>query len=266
MCRNDAGNELMTIWRIAACIPLFVLCLGAPALHAETIRIVGEPLAVELAINPAVAPFTEATRINTTVTETTLLTAMETMDRGGADVVVSTESLNSVINTAIKEKIDIRNRALMQQFILLPEISYAVVVNPDNKVEELSVKQLANIFTGATNNWSDLNGDNLPIAVVWGKPNSGGGMALKNVVLKDKPLAAKVVKVPDAAAVRAAIAINPAAIGIIPVALVDPAVKQVTAPALKMPAVTLITVGFPSAKVLNLINFLKGPGRSNILD
>jgi phosphate transport system substrate-binding protein len=49
----------------------------------------------------------------------------------------------------------------------------AVIVNPHNPVNELTLEQVSGIFRGAINNWSEVGGDNRPIVRVSRETNSG---------------------------------------------------------------------------------------------
>ena len=49
----------------------------------------------------------------------------------------------------------------------------AVIVHPGNKVDNLTVQQLSDIFTGKITNWKQLGGENLPITL-YGRENSSG--------------------------------------------------------------------------------------------
>ena len=49
----------------------------------------------------------------------------------------------------------------------------AVIVNADNKVADLSVRQIADIFTGKITNWKDVGGDDLEITCIGREANSG---------------------------------------------------------------------------------------------
>ena len=49
----------------------------------------------------------------------------------------------------------------------------AIIVNADNKVADLSVRQIADIFTGKITNWKDVGGDDLEITCIGREANSG---------------------------------------------------------------------------------------------
>ena len=49
----------------------------------------------------------------------------------------------------------------------------AIIVNADNKVADLTVQQIADIFTGKITNWKDVGGDDLEITCIGREANSG---------------------------------------------------------------------------------------------
>lgn len=59
----------------------------------------------------------------------------------------------------------------------------AVVVNPSNPISELTVEQLADIFTGRVTNWSELGGEDQEIVVLSREVNSGTHVYFKEHVL-----------------------------------------------------------------------------------
>lgn len=58
----------------------------------------------------------------------------------------------------------------------------AVVVNPANPVGDLTVEQIAKIFTGEITNWKDLGGDDAEIAVYGREAGSGTRGAFEEIV------------------------------------------------------------------------------------
>ena len=58
----------------------------------------------------------------------------------------------------------------------------AVVVNPENNVTDLTVEQIAQIFTGEIANWSQLGGADAPIAVCGREAGSGTRGAFEEIV------------------------------------------------------------------------------------
>ncbi len=60
----------------------------------------------------------------------------------------------------------------------------AVVVNPKNPVDKLTIDQLADIFTGRVTNWKELGGEDKKIVILSREVNSGTHVYFKEHVLR----------------------------------------------------------------------------------
>ena len=49
----------------------------------------------------------------------------------------------------------------------------AIIVNPENKVSDLSIEQIAKIYTGEITNWKDVGGDDAEIVLIGREAGSG---------------------------------------------------------------------------------------------
>ena len=58
----------------------------------------------------------------------------------------------------------------------------AIVVSPENPVDDLTTEQIAKIFTGEIKNWSELGGEDLDIAVYGREAGSGTRGAFEEIV------------------------------------------------------------------------------------
>ena len=58
------------------------------------------------------------------------------------------------------------------------------IVNPQLGIDDLSLKQLRQIYTGKVTNWSQVGGPNLPITVINRAAGSGTRVAFEQVILK----------------------------------------------------------------------------------
>ncbi|GAA0734641.1 phosphate ABC transporter substrate-binding protein PstS family protein [Clostridium oceanicum] len=65
-------------------------------------------------------------------------------------------------------------------------IGFAVVVNKDVKVDNLTKKQIQDIFTGKVTNWKDIGGQDEKINVVNRSKSSGTRATFKNTVMEGK--------------------------------------------------------------------------------
>lgn len=95
----------------------------------------------------------------------------------------------------------------------------AVVVNPRNPVDKLTIDQLAQIFTGKITNWKELGGEDKKIVILSREVNSGTHVYFKEHVLRKNDPNARDEFAPSALLLSSSQAIadevagNPAAIG-----------------------------------------------------
>ncbi|THB62946.1 MAG: phosphate ABC transporter substrate-binding protein [Spirochaetaceae bacterium] len=101
----------------------------------------------------------------------------------------------------------------------------AVVVNPENPVNDLSLEQIKKIYTGEVTNWSQVGGQDRPISVISREPGSGTRGAFEGVVGFADQLVAGAVEFDGTGGVRAAVAGNVNAIGYISLGSMAPEVK-----------------------------------------
>ncbi len=94
-----------------------------------------------------------------------------------------------------------------------------VVVNPKNPVAQLTIDQLAAIFTGRITNWKDVGGEDKKIVILSREVNSGTHVYFKEHVLRKgdpsgkEEFSADALMLPSSQAIADEVAANPAAIG-----------------------------------------------------
>ncbi len=91
--------------------------------------------------------------------------------------------------------------------------SLAVVVNRDNPVQDLSMKQIMGIYTGRVNNWKEVGGNDQPILRYCRESNSGTYVFFKEHVLKNQDYAADCQTMPGTSAVANAVSKDAGGIG-----------------------------------------------------
>jgi phosphate transport system substrate-binding protein len=128
----------------------------------------------------------------------------------------------------------------------------AVIVNPKNPVNQLTLQQISDIYSGKINNWSEVGGDNRPIVRLSRETNSGTHVYFLENVLRlgqkdNKTLfSTNTLLLPSSEGITAEIKDNPNAIGYDGLGYVTPDVKVI--------AVAKDLVGsyiLPSAKTVN---------------
>ena len=103
----------------------------------------------------------------------------------------------------------------------------AIIVNKDSKVEDLTVDQLKQMFTGEVTNWSEVGGDDGEIVLIGREAGSGTRDGFESIVdVKDSCKYAQ--ELTATGAVISAVEANPLAIGYASLSAVGGTVKMVT--------------------------------------
>ncbi|MGZ4917696.1 MAG: phosphate ABC transporter substrate-binding protein [Halobacteriota archaeon] len=153
----------------------------------------------------------------------------------------------------------------------------AIIVNPNNPVNNLTMNQTRDIFTGNITNWNQVGGPNAKINVINREEGSGTRDGIQTIVLKGGNFSGGVVQ-SSTGAVRTAVSQDTNAIGYISSAEIDSSVKAVSvdnvAPTYDNIAnrsykiqrdLWFITKGAPSGLASQFINFTLGSGGQALL-
>jgi phosphate transport system substrate-binding protein len=77
-----------------------------------------------------------------------------------------------------------RKKGIEPKMIVVALDGIAVIVHPDNPVSEITIDQLADVYTGKVKNWSQLGGHDAPIVLLSREVNSGTHVYFKEHVLR----------------------------------------------------------------------------------
>ncbi len=111
----------------------------------------------------------------------------------------------------------------------------AVIVNLDNPVSQLTIDELADMYTGRITNWQDVGGNDAPIVLLSRETNSGTHVYfLEEVVRKGESdnediFAPQTLLMPSSVGITSELRRNPNAIGYDGLGYVDPAHEKVLA-------------------------------------
>ncbi|MEZ4867135.1 MAG: phosphate ABC transporter substrate-binding protein [Caldilineaceae bacterium] len=161
----------------------------------------------------------------------------------------------------------------------------AVIVNPANPVSQLTIPQLADIFTGRITNWQEVGGNDAPIVLLSRETNSGTHVYfLEEVVRKGEKdnkdiFAPQTLLMPSSVGITSELRRNPNAIGYDGFGYVDPEHEKMIAVAKDadspyvMPSVAsgadgsypiarglyMYTAGNPTGAILDYLDWIMGP-------
>jgi phosphate transport system substrate-binding protein len=109
----------------------------------------------------------------------------------------------------------------------------AIIVHPSNKVNDLSIAQIHDIFSGKVTNWKQVGGPDAKITLVTREAGSGTRDGFEKMVMGSDKISAKALVSNSTGAVETTVAGDPSAVGYISMAAVDKTVKAVTVEGVK---------------------------------
>ncbi|KQC03204.1 MAG: phosphate-binding protein [Methanoculleus sp. SDB] len=143
---------------------------------------------------------------------------VQAVGEGTADIGMSSRDLKD----AEKEKYP----GLVQHVVARDGI--AMIVNPGNTVESLTVEQVRRIYTGEITNWNEVGGSDAEIVVVGRDSASGTRGSFEELVMDKQECVATMLEKNSNGAVQQTITGTPGAIGYVGLGYVDGTVKGVS--------------------------------------
>ena len=144
-----------------------------------------------------------------------------------------------------------------REFVIARD-AIAIIVNPENPVDNLTLQQLSLIYRGEINNWSELGGEDREIVRLSRETNSGTHVYfLESVVRMGDPddesiFSADTLLLPSSEGIIAEVKDNPNAIGYDSLGYVTPDVKLVGVSSLENPDLFIL----PSLETVNNNTYL----------
>jgi phosphate transport system substrate-binding protein len=103
----------------------------------------------------------------------------------------------------------------------------AIIIHPDNPINNLTLEQVRDIYSGKIDNWSLLGGSKSHIHVFAREEGSGTRSSFESLVMEKTEIMARAMIQDSNGAVRQLVADDPNAIGFISLGLVDKTIKAV---------------------------------------
>ena len=153
-------------------------------------------------------------KVSVTYNPTGSGTGIQAVQEGRCDIGLSSRALK-----------DEEKASGLQETVLAYD-GIAVIVNPENPVEDLTLEQIAAIYTGEITNWSELGGSDSEIVLIGREAGSGTRSGFEEIV-EVKDLCQYRQELSSTGDVIATVAQNPGAIGYASLASVKDTVKAV---------------------------------------
>lgn len=137
------------------------------------------PMSVEIA--KSVLKMTTEEAENFIVHNTTAKAYQNLID-GVADLIFVSEPSDDILNTAKQKGVEF-------EMVGIGRDGFVFIVNEENKLNNLSIKQIQDIYTGKITNWSTVGGENEEIIAYQREPNSGSQNLMEKMVMKGLKMA-----------------------------------------------------------------------------
>jgi phosphate transport system substrate-binding protein len=124
------------------------------------------------------------------------------------------------------------------------------VVNQKNKVKNLSIDQLSQIYQGKITNWKEVGGDDLKIVVISRDSSSGTFESWDHFVMKKAKVAPQAQMLASNGAIVTAIAKNRYAIGYLGIGYVNKSVKPLQVDGITASIATALSKEYPMSREL----------------
>lgn len=130
------------------------------------------------------------------------------------------------------------------------------VVNKNNKITDLSMSQLKNIYLGKIKNWKEVGGTPGKIVVISRDSSSGTFGVWKDLVMKKARVTPRALTVPSNGGIVQAVTTTPGAIGYVGLGYINKEIKAVNVDGVKGTEENTLNGSFPIAR--GLFMFTKG--------
>ncbi len=125
----------------------------------------------------------------------------------------------------MSEKMKLQDAGKAYKEVVIANDALSVIVNPANKISQLTREQLEGIFTGKITNWKEVGGDNEKIVAYSRESSSGTFEFFKEHVLNNKNYGTAILMMPATGAVVQSVSQTKGAIGYVGFAYIEKNVK-----------------------------------------
>lgn len=136
-------------------------------------------------------------------------------EQGLADIGMSSKELSLTEKENITE-------------IMIGKEGIVIAVNNQNKINDLSMEQIKDIFNGKITNWKEVGGDDVEIHVITREEGSGTRSAFESIVMGDTKIKDSAIVQSSTESVKQSVASDPGAIGFVSFAHMSEDVKALS--------------------------------------
>jgi len=110
--------------------------------------------------------------------------------------------------------------------VIIAKDAIAIIVNPKNPIQDLSLVKVRDVFSGKIGNWKELGRHDHPIVLVTREEGSGTREAFQKLVMGEEEISLEALVQDSNGAIRQVVAGDPNAVGYISLGLVNEKVRS----------------------------------------
>lgn len=197
----------------------FLVLLSVNQLFAQNLKIKGSDTVLPLTQMEAEQYMKSNKSASIMVTGGGSGVGLAALQNGTTDIAQASRSLK------LDEKLKLKSTGKAYKEVTIAYDALAVIVNPSNKVSQLTREQLEGIYTGKITNWKQVGGADMRIVVYSRETSSGTYEFFKEHVLGNKNYATSALLMPATGAVVQSVSQTKGAIGYVGLAYLEKTVK-----------------------------------------
>ena len=203
---------------------LFILAMVAISmqLNAQKIVVKGSDTVLPLAQKEAETFMKSNTSASVTVVGGGSGVGLAALVDGTTDIAMSSRKIK------MDERMKLQEAGKAYKEVIIANDALAAIVNPGNKVSQLTRQQLEDIFTGKVTNWKQVGGDDLKIIAYARETSSGTYEFFKEHVMNRKNYASSCLNMPATGAIVESVSKTKGAIGYVGLAYMEKTVKAIS--------------------------------------
>ena len=172
---------------------------------------------------------------------------------GIANIMAGTADIGDASRHAkTKEIVQARSQGINLVENVVANDAIAIVVNPSNGVNALTIEQVQGIYSGSISNWKDLGGASKPIVIVSRDVSSGTFEVFNEKVMSDAQVVDSALMLASNNAVATTIKDTPGAIGYVGIGYLTSSVKGLKINGVMPSKETVLNKQYPIARTLHM--------------
>lgn len=168
--RSERSVAWRPLFMLFLLLPIFTACRSNQAIDSgagNSLQNVGSDTIVNLALAWAEAYADVAPAVRISVTGGGSGTGIAALINGTVDIANASRQIKE------EERVRAEENEVFPVEHVIARDAIAVVIHPDNPVDELTIAQVSQIYSGEITNWSQVGGQDRPIVLLSRESNSG---------------------------------------------------------------------------------------------